>query len=62
MKPLDHDQTMSLLKVKLDAAWRAIAADYKLYTGQDCPKMRDVLIHDQASQAFKRSKVEKPVV
>ena len=62
MKTPDHDETMSLLKVKLDAAWRAIAADYKLYTGQDCPKMKDVLIHAQASQAFKRSKSGKAVV
>ena len=59
---LHHDQTMSLLKARLDAAWRGIAADFKLYTGQDCPKMRDVLIHDRASKVFKRSKDEKPVV
>jgi len=62
MKTLDHDQTMSLLKAKLDAAWRGIAADYKLYTGLDCPKVRDVLIHDRASKAFKGSKVKEPVV
>jgi len=57
---LIHHRKMSLLKAQIDAAWRQIAANYTLHTGDPCPKMRDVLAYSRTLTMSASSKVEKP--